>query len=245
MRRMGPPPVTAIRMMMAEEGLYHLLSWLSPAYPVGAFAHSSGLEWAIGAGWVDDRRALEDWLGDVLTRGAGWNDAVLVTAAHRAASASDRSTLVGIAELAAAAHPSHERRIESLAQGDAFRRIASATLPENTTMLLDDIAEGEIAYPIAVATLAAGHGIGLAATLTAYLHGMVGNLVSAGQRLIPLGQTDGQTAIMTLKPVVLATVQRAITIPVGDPFPFLGSATLTADLASMWHETQYTRLFRT
>jgi urease accessory protein len=233
---------THTRMTKADESLYYLLSWLSPAYPVGAFAHSGGLEWAVGAGWVHDRVSLEDWLRDVVTEGAAWNDAVLLTAAHRATMAGDRLVLGRIAELAAALHPSQERRIESLAQGNAFRRIASATMSDHPFAMLT---EDEIAYPVAVGSLAAGYGIDLRATLTAYLHAALGNLVSAGQRLIPLGQTDGQTAIVALKPIVLAIAERADSLPEGDPFPFLGSATLAADLASMWHETQYTRLFRT
>jgi urease accessory protein len=233
---------TQTHMMKAEEALYHLLTWLSPAYPVGAFAHSGGLEWAVGASWVKDRATLEEWLHDILTEGAAWNDAVLLSAAHRATARSDRATLVRVAELAAALHPSQERRIESLAQGDAFRRIASATMAEHSLAMLED---AELAYPVAVGILAADYSIDLAATLTAYLHAVIGNLVSAGQRLVPLGQTDGQAAIMALKPIVLATVKRACGLADGDPFPFLGSATFAADLASMWHETQYTRLFRT
>jgi urease accessory protein len=228
-----------------EDALYSLLTWLSPAYPVGAYAHSGGIEWAVEAGWIDSRDALERWLNMVLAHGAGWNDAVLFTAAYRAASARDRATLRDVAQLAAAAQPSRERRIETLAQGEAFRRIAGASLPGEPFALLADIPENETPYPIAIATLTAAHGIALAPALTAYLHSFIANLISAGQRLIPLGQTDAQLAIAALRPVALETVDRAITLPDGDPFPSLGSATWFADLASMRHETQYTRLFRT
>lgn len=232
-------------MTEADDALYHLLSWLSPAYPVGAFAHSNGLEWAVAAGWITGRTELEAWLGDVLVRGAGWNDAVLFAAAHRAATTKDRAALRAVAELAAAAHPSQERRVEALSQGEAFRRIAAATLPGESCVLLTDVPENEIAYAVAVAIVTAGWAIGLPAALTAYLHGFVANLVSAGQRLVPLGQTDGQLAMLALKPTVHDTVARAAALPEGDPFPFLGSATWLADSASIWHETQYTRLFRT
>lgn len=232
-------------MMMSEEALYYLMSWLSPAYPVGAFAHSSGLEWAVAAGWVTSGAALEEWLETLLKNGAGWNDAVLLSAAHRATAARDRRKLTDLAELAAAAHPSQERRVEALSQGEAFRRIAAATLPESATALLDGVPEGALAYSVAVGSVAAAQGIGLASTLTAYLHATTGNLVSAAQRLIPLGQTDGQAAILALKSVVLGTVERALALEEGDPFDQLGSAAIFADLASIWHETQYTRLFRT
>lgn len=236
---------TVTPMTTSETALYQLLSWLSPAYPVGAFTHSSGLEWAVSAGWVTTRSALEDWLEAILARGAGWNDAVLFTAAYRAAAARDRGTLRAVAELAAAAQPSLERRVETLSQGEAFRRIAGTTVPGAPLALLDDVPEGELGYPVAVATLAAREGIDLAAALTAYLHGLVANLVSAGQRLIPLGQTDGQLAIARLRPAVLAVVARATLVPDGDPFRNLGGAAWCADIASMRHETQYTRLFRT
>ena len=235
----------AMPTMATEEALYDLMSWLSPAYPVGAFAHSSGLEWAVAAGWVTSRAALEEWLETLLECGAGWSDAVLLSAAHHAVTARDRRKLADVAELAAAAHPSQERRVEALSQGEAFRCIAAATLPESATALLDGVPEGTLAYSVAVGSVAAAQGIDLASALTAYLHAYVGNLVSAGQRLIPLGQTDGQVAILALKPLVLATVERALALEDGDPFDRLGSAAILADCATIWHETQYTRLFRT
>jgi urease accessory protein len=237
--------ITTLTMTIAEEALFHLMSLLSPAYPVGAFAHSSGLEWAVAADWVTGRAALEDWLRVVIGEGAGWNDAVLLSAAHRASALGDRRGLAAVGELAAAAHPALERRIEALSQGEAFRRIAVATLPAGATALLHEVPEGTLAYPVAVGIVAAGQGIALALTLTGYLHALLGNLVSAGQRLIPLGQTDGQAAILALKPVVLEVVQRVLTLPAGDPFDHLGSAAILADFASIRHETQYTRLFRT
>jgi urease accessory protein len=232
--------------MSTDDGaLYHLLTWLSPSYPVGAFAHSSGIEWAVEAGWITDRASLEAWLDAVLTEGAGWNDAVLFAYAYRAATAGDRPALGAMAELAGAVHPAAERRLESLAQGEAFRRIALATVPEAQAAAIAHCTGDDLAYPIAVASLAAGHAIALQAALTAYLHALIANLVSAAQRLVPLGQTDGQKAILALALMVAKTVQRAAALPPGDPFPFLGSATWMADLAAMAHETQYTRLFRT
>jgi len=232
-------------MIMAEDALYHLLSWLSPSYPVGAFAHSNGIEWAVAAGWIDDRMTLEEWLEAVLTEGAAWNDAVLFACAYRAAAQGDHATLAAVAELAAAMHPSRERRTEALAQGEAFRRIALATTGEASHAPLADCAPSELSYPVAVAIMTAGHEIPLSLALTAYLHAFTANLVSAAQRLVPLGQTDGQKAILALKPRVTQTVERASALPPGDPFRFLGSATWIADVASMAHETQYTRLFRT
>jgi urease accessory protein len=93
---------------------------------------------------------------------------------------------------------------------------------------------------VAVAVTATGHGIAVEPALGAYLHAVTANLVSAGLRLVPLGQTDGQRLLAALEPVVAATGQRALATPLED----VGSAAFRADLASMRHETQYTRLFR-
>jgi len=225
--------------------LYRLMTWLSPAFPVGAYTHSSGLEWAVDDGLVITRPGLVEWITDVLVSGSGHSDAVFFAHAYRAATAEDSERLLEVAELAAAFHPSKERRIEATAQGAAFRRIASATADclglARLTALYDDM----LCYPIVVAALAAGHEVPLTPALTAYLHALVSNLVSAAQRLVPLGQTDGQLAIAALEPVVATMVAGTVGCLNDDLIEALGSATLMADFASLAHETQYTRLFRT
>lgn len=230
---------------MAETALYDLLSWTSPAWPIGAFAHSSGLEWAVEAGYAVDRASTEAWITDLMDHGALWNDAVIFTYAHRAAARQDRERLTSIAELATAMLTSHERRVEATAQGAAFRRIAAAIAPSPHIELLRDIEDDDLTYPLAAAALFTCHGIALRPALTAFLHGAVANLVSAAQRLVPLGQTDGQLALRALRTSVFEAVRHAEALPDGDPFEAMGSACLLADIACMAHETQYTRLFRT
>ena len=230
---------------MAEAVLYDLLSWMSPSYPIGAFAHSSGLEWAVEAGHAIDRGSAEGWIDSMIAHGAIRADAVMFVHAHRAVRTADADRFAAIAELATATLTSHERRVEATAQGAAFRRISSATAKVPELAMLDAIEDEELSYPIAVACLTAAHGIGLEPALTAFLHGVVANLVSAAQRLIPLGQTDGQRMIRSLRERVFAAVVEAIALDDDDPFEQLGSASLYADLACMAHETQYTRLFRT
>lgn len=230
---------------MSERSLYRLMTWLSPAFPTGSFAHSSGLEWAIAEGLAANRSELEGWLEDFLAAGAGRNDAVLFIHAWHLAARGDRESLKTLAEFAAALHPSRERWLEAVAQGAAFRRIARATAPCMSLDMLTAIPNEELCYPIVVAVLAAGHEIAPGTALTAFLHAVIGNLVSAAQRLIPLGQTDGQTVIAALEPTVHQLAQSALTLRDGDPFEQIGSATLVADFASIAHETQYTRLFRT
>jgi urease accessory protein len=220
--------------------LYRLMAWLSPAYPVGAFSYSSGIEWAVQAGDITNADTLRQWLTAMLTNGAGFCDAVFFAHAHRACAADDDETLRSVAELAAAMTPSRERFLETTAQGRAFLDTTRATWPCPALDRLVDAAPGPIAYPVAVAAAAAGHGIALESALGAYLQALVANWVSAGVRLIPLGQTDGQRTIAALESAVAETVERALAATLDEA----ASATFRADIASMRHESQYTRLFR-
>jgi urease accessory protein len=216
------------------------MAWLSPAYPVGAFSYSSGLEWAVEAGDVADAETLRRWLAVVIGEGGGFCDAVFFAHTHRAVVAEDDAALAGVAELAAAFSPSKERHLETTAQGRAFVEATRAAWPCAALDRLLAAWPGPCAYPVAVAATAAGHGIAIDPALGAYLHAVTANLVSAGMRLVPLGQTDGQRLLAALEPLVAATAQRALQTPLDE----VGSAALRADIASMRHETQYTRLFR-
>ncbi|HEX4554669.1 MAG TPA: urease accessory protein UreF [Xanthobacteraceae bacterium] len=216
------------------------MAWLSPAFPVGAFSYSGGLEWAVEAGDVADARSLQGWLTVVATQGGGFCDAVLFTNAHRAAAIGDDALLREIAELAAALSPSKERHLETTGQGRAFVEAVRAAWPCAALDRLVAVWDGPMAYPVAVAVTAAGHDIHLVQALHAFLHAATANLISAGVRLIPLGQTDGQRVLAALEPAIAATAARAMTTT----FDHIGSATFRADIASMRHETQYTRLFR-
>jgi len=220
--------------------LYRLMAWLSPSYPIGAFSYSGGLEWAVDSGDISDADSLHAWLRVVIAHGGGFCDAVLFAHAHRAARSCDDEALFATAELAGALSPSRERHLETSAQGQAFIDVTRAAWPCGTLDRLLTIWAGPYAYPVAVATAAAGHGIGVSAALPAYLHALAANLVSAGVRLIPLGQTDGQRILARLETVIGATVARAMATPLDD----IGGAAFRADLASLRHETQYTRLFR-
>lgn len=217
-----------------------LLLWLSPAFPVGGFAFSHGLEWAAEKGWVRDRATLQAWLADLVTLGSVANDLILLAATWRAVTAGDDAALREAAELALALQPSAERHLEAVTQGGAFVAQIDASWPCDAISRLEALQKGEIAYCTAVAVAAAGHGIGLGAVLTAYGLAAVSNLVSAAVRLGVVGQTDGQRTLAALVPMIEAAVRRASTAPLDD----LGGACWRSDLASLQHETQYTRLFR-
>ena len=231
---------------MAETELFDMMSWMSPAWPIGAFAHSGGLEWAVEAGHVTDRETTLEWIVSLVENGALHNDLVLFVHAWRAVTTGDKERLLDVAELAVASQTGFERRLEICAQGAAFRRIANATAGVSRfDEYFAEVSDDELAYQVAAAALFACRGIGLKPGLTAWLHGAVSNLVSAAQRLVPLGQTDGQLVLRDLRGPVLAAVENACMLPDTDPFLALGSCTMVADLGSMAHETQYTRLFRT
>jgi urease accessory protein len=219
--------------------LYRLMTWLSPAFPVGAFSYSSGIEWAVEAGDIIDGATLLNWLASML-EGPGFCDGVFLAHAHRAAAACDDVMLRELAELAAAFAPSRERHLETTAQGRAFIEIARAAWNCDGLDRLVVACDGAIVYPVAVGIVSSAHAIALAPTMHAFLHAVTSNWISAGSRLIPLGQTESQRALAALEPVVVATGKRALGAALDD----LGSATFRADLASMRHETQYTRLFR-
>jgi urease accessory protein len=220
--------------------LYRLMTWLSPAFPVGAFSYSSGIEWAVEAGDIGDAVSLTNWLAAMLTEGSGFCDSVFLAHAHRAASSCDAAALRDLAELAAAFVPSRERRLETSAQGRAFIDIARAAWNCGGLERMIAHCDGPIVYPVAVGLISAAHAIPLAPTMHAFLHALASNWISAGARLVPLGQTDSQRVLAVLEPAVVATAGRALDASLDD----LGSASFRADLASLRHETQYTRLFR-
>lgn len=234
---------TVIPMITDAAALLRLQSWLSPAFPIGAFSYSHALEWAVEAGDVRDRATLADWLEADLRHGAGRNDAIFFTEAWRAVQANDSEEFLKTAELAAAYRGSAEFALEASAQGAAFVKAVRAAWPsERFEALADDLARAGTPWtlPIAAGAACASHRIELDAALALYLQSTVANLVNAGVRLIPLGQTEGQIAVAALEAAVLAVTWDAVQLSLDD----LGSAAVMVDIASMQHETQYTRLFR-
>jgi urease accessory protein len=227
---------------MNDSGLYLLLTWGSPSYPTGAFSYSHGLEWAVEAGTVEDLASLQTYLDAVLCRGGGWLDAVLFAHAWRAATVHGASPeLDELVEYAGALRGSSETALESRQQGSAFLQVTRKAWPHR---LLDELAtrsgDQPVAHCVAVAVACAAHGVELEQGLQAYLHAFAANLVSAGARLIPLGQTDAQIAIAWLAALIAKVRDRALQTDLQD----LGTAAPLLELTSLWHETQYTRLFR-
>jgi urease accessory protein len=223
-----------------QAALFRLMTWLSPSFPVGAFSYSSGIESAVESGDITDARTLKDWLGCMLADGAGFCDGIFLAQAHTAVQAGDDEALVALVELAAAFVSSRERRLETTSQGRAFVDIARDAWPCDALQRLIAMKAEAVAYPVAVGVVSAGHDLPLPSTLLGFLHAQAANWISAGVRLIPLGQTDGQRVLAALEPVIQATAERAARASLDE----LGSSTFRADIAGMRHEHQYTRLFR-
>ena len=217
-----------------------LFLWLSPAFPVGAFAYSHALEWAVEAGDLSDFGSSLDWLGALLRSGGPRNDAILFAEVYAAASTWDWSRLFDANALALALCGGAERRLETSAQGGAF--VAAASLAWGC-IPLDEIKRRQppqIAYPIAVAAACAGHKIRLGSSLRAFTLSIVANLVSSAVRLSVMGQSDGQRALAELAPRVVELAEDAER----STLDCIGGAALRSDIAAMRHETQYSRLFR-
>lgn len=209
---------------LTTTALLKLQTWLSPAFPTGAFAYSHGLEWAVDTNDIRNESTLLTWLSDVIGNGTGRTDAILLRHAHRGTE--------GIAELAAATAASRERLDESLNQGAAF---LLAAMPWGTPATPE-----RIPYPVAVGFVARHHDVPEDATAAAYLQAFATNLISAAVRLVPLGQTAGLRVLAALEPLILATAADSKTATPDD----LGGCAFRSDIAAMRHETQYTRLFR-
>ncbi len=244
---MGMDRATAMTDPVSLPALYRLMAFLSPAFPIGAFTYSHGLEQVIDAGGVTTAAELSDWLEDILRYGAGRSDAILLKETWHAARASDRGRVEELRQLGLALQPSKERHLETSAQGTAFfEQIATSWRPQNETSaatlfrsFADTYAE-PWPYPVALGLVAAAHAIPEEATLMTFLHAFCANIVSVAVRAVPLGQSDGQKVLAGLEPVILDVADQATT----SGLEALGTSTFLADIASMAHETQYSRLFR-
>lgn len=220
--RTGMAPTTTM-----STDVLTLAQWLSPAFPVGAFSYSHGMEAAFDAGWIADAESLEDWLADLLTHGALRNDATFLAAAYHGDTPLDE-----IDALARAYAPSAERLLEARAQGAAFAKVVGAVWGAD----LDGLT-----YPVALGAAAAREALPLDLTLTLFLQAFASNLVAAAQRLGPIGQTEGQRILRDLTPLIEQAARDAAP---GD-LDTIAACAFLSDIASMRHETQYARIFRT
>ncbi|MFC6487802.1 urease accessory protein UreF [Nitratireductor sp. GCM10026969] len=216
-----------------NNGLVRLLTWCSPAFPIGAFAYSAGLETAIAHARMAGRAETKDWIAGNLRSGTARNDAILVAEAWRGHEAPHR--LAELAEFCLALTPALERHTEMLVTGGAFAEAARAW-PDPVHDRLPE----PCPYPVAFGAVAGAAGIDLTDTLAAYLTVHVQAQVSVAVRLVPIGQTEGLQIQAALEPLV-AELSAGLSNATTDD---LGAAAYAADIAAMKHETLGTRIFR-
>jgi len=212
------------RPMTTKTDILTLSQLLSPAFPVGGFAYSHGLETAINDGTITSAASLQAWLLDLLECGAAQSDAVLLNMAIV-----DGPKLVDAQARAFAT--STERLKETDLQGAAFCETVKAVL---------NIDLGSLCYPVAVGSAVAEMKLDPELSTALYLQAFVSNLCAAAMRLVPLGQVDGQKVQTALKPHCVAIAQSCVGATSDD----LHGCAWASDIASMRHETQYSRVFR-
>ena len=209
-----------------DSKLITVMQWLSPAFPIGGFAYSHGLEWAIDKGYVSNREELKKWISDLLEYGSLKNDAILIKLVLQGSDPKE------INELAMALCPASERLSETQLQGGAFCKI----MREVWSLEID-----ELTLPIALALAAKNENIDQNLVLPAYLHSFCSNLISVAMRLIPIGQTDGQKTLRELSPLISDSVRAVAKSDKDD----LGSACFLSDVSAMQHEYLQPRVFKT
>lgn len=216
--------------------ILRLQTWLSPAFPIGAFTYSHGLETAINEQIVRDRDTTLNWLKALLHHGSGWNDALFFVDSWKAGKALGDKEIQNINELALALQPSRERWLETVQQGKAFCDAAGSW----PNPLLAKLVNTDMALSVAAGALFGASEISKASVLAAYLNAFASNLVWICVRLIPLGQSDALAIIAELEIEIELVTKKAVKSTLDD----LGGCAFISDIASMSHEMLDTRICR-
>lgn len=223
---------------------FALLRLGSQALPIGGYSYSQGLETAIERGWVRDEAGMRDWLHDLLEAGIGRFEAPLVHALAQAVGNGDDTRAMRLHQRYLASRESAELRAETLQMGrsllmllEGLDGLAAGVGEAARTELAADV---PCSLPLAWARAARGLGIGPDEALAAWLWAWLENQVMVAMKAIPLGQQAGQRLFSALAPALAATAAAAATLAEDDWSSFAPGFAM----ASCWHETQYSRLFR-
>jgi urease accessory protein len=224
---------------MADAALVRLFSWLSPAFPIGGFAYSQGLETAIVDGRVTDTATLIAWIAGQLHAGSIRNDAYFLAMCARAVGTGDAEAIAEANALALALQSSRERDAETREQAVSFLLAARAwpiAIPDWLTAILD----APMTLPTAFGTMAGLHDIDADTAVAGFLNAYASQQISVAVRLVPLGQTEGLAALVALEAAIVALARSSRDAQIGD----IGAIGYGTDIASMRHETLTTRIFR-
>ena len=223
--------------MMDSIKLFNLLTIVNPSYPIGSFSYSHGLEWSIQEKEITDKKSLFEWLQTILYEGSLWSDSVIFYHAYKSLKSKNYSKFKKISDLSLTIQPSKERYMESVMQGNAFIKI---TKDISNYDLKDYNLRSDISLPIAFSVACDLHKLNFDDCLTGFLHSNISNLISAGIRLIPLGQTEGQKLLNELSDSIITIIPKVKKAKISR----IGNCCWRSDISSMKHETQYTRIFR-
>ncbi|MFP6778946.1 MAG: urease accessory UreF family protein [Alphaproteobacteria bacterium] len=224
----------------SNNSMYYLLTWFSPSFPIGAYAYSHGLEYAIESKTINNISDLENWLSDFLNYGTCYNDGILISSAYDAVINNNIKELEKIALIAKAFKPTKEISLESNQQGISFAQTLSASLKSKKFDSLINSINKNISYVTVVACAGAVCSINKIDLLNSYFHAFISNLVSAALRLMSIGQTDSQILILKFKKEVELLTNKILLYTIDD----MGSSVFIGDWSSAKHEKQYSRLFR-
>lgn len=236
----------------------NLLQLASPALPVGSYSYSEGLESLVNDGTITNLTQLENWLNDNLKFGAIQLESALMMRAYLGINQRNFSNLLYWQNWTSATRDTAELRQQSLQMGRSLIKLFLnlSAMPEkivNVNMdqdfksnIIDQIQQqvkrdhNFCHWPIAYGITAAYWQIDLNIAIVGYLHSWLSNLINAGIKLIPLGQTDGQRLLWSMQSAIYQTSQTVLNLKDDD----LVTCNWGLSLASMSHESQYTRIFR-
>lgn len=214
--------------MNTDADLLTLMQWVSPAFPLGAFAYSHGLEAAVAECWVTDAPSLQAWLAATLTQGSGRADAIWLQEGYRAV---DGAAVLALNAQALAFVPAKTRRDEASKQGAAFARVVRDVWALEVP---------DVVLPLAVSHAARQQGIAVTRVVPLYLQSFAGNIISAAQRLMPLGQTGAQRVMRNMQPVIQTLAADTAEARLDD----LYSNAFLSDIAAMRQEHLEVRVFQ-
>jgi urease accessory protein len=218
--------------------LLRLLQLASPLLPVGGYSYSEGLESLVSQGIISDRSTLQAWIERELEFGAIRIETAIMDRAYMCANPHDGARLPYWNQWLSAARETEELREQSWQMGGSLIKLVSELTPEIQALI--QYIDRPYNYAIAFGIAAQFWQIDRQAAIAGYLHSWMTNYISAGIKLIPLGQTAGQQLLWNLQ-AELDRLSLQITMLNDED---LYACTWGLSLASMQHETLYSRLFR-
>jgi urease accessory protein len=226
--------------MVTDFSLLSLLQLASPALPVGGYSYSEGLEMLVERGIVNSADTLQDWMDWELQSGAISLDGAVMVRVLNAAYVGNWEKVHEWNHWSSASRETEELREQSWQMGNALLRLLMALWPVEDRLEITALGEEECNFAVAFGIAASYWQIPPDVALLGYLQSWAGNFIGAGVKLIPLGQTAGQQLLFNLQPNLVTAVETILRVEDDD----LSSCTWGLSLASMQHETQYSRLFR-